>query len=36
MANTSVTKILIVGEPQSGKTSLLHTFMATDISKLRE
>lgn len=35
MANNSVTKILIVGEPQSGKTSLIHTFMSTEISKLR-
>ena len=33
--NNRVTKILIVGEPQTGKTQLIHEFMATDISKLR-
>ena len=33
--NNRVTKILIVGEPQTGKTALIHTFMATEISKLR-
>lgn len=35
MANNSVTKILIVGESQSGKTTLINTFMLTEISKLR-